>query len=122
MFASAFPYFEADAELGVIVDTFFCTKIKKFTIVNFFSLDTYSDPMCSRNVGVLRASALLIAISLALSWQQPLNPGSGRALSSSLADLLSASDFCFGFRLVSFSVGFLVCVLIFSRFALPLIV
>ena len=24
---------------------FICTKIKKFTIVDFFSLDTYSDPM-----------------------------------------------------------------------------
>ena len=30
---------------NLIVDTFFCTKIKKFTIVDFFSLDTYSDPM-----------------------------------------------------------------------------
>ena len=32
---------------NLIVDTFFCTKIKKFTMDNFFSLDTYSDPMCS---------------------------------------------------------------------------
>ena len=30
---------------NLIVDTFFCTKIKKFTIGNFFSLDTYSRPM-----------------------------------------------------------------------------
>ena len=37
---------------NLIVDTFFCTKIKKFTIVNFFSLDTYSDPMCT---GLYRA-------------------------------------------------------------------
>ena len=31
---------------NLIVDTFFCTKIKKFTIVNFFSLDACSGPMC----------------------------------------------------------------------------
>ena len=29
------------------VDTFFCTKIKKFTIVDFFSLDAGSRPMCA---------------------------------------------------------------------------
>ena len=85
----------------------------------FFPLLSFSMECSSRNVGALRASALLIAISLALSWQQPFSLGSHRALSSSLADLLSASDFCFGFRLVSFDFGFLVCVLTFSRFALP---
>ena len=87
----------------------------------FFSLLSFSMECSSRNVGALRASALLIAISLALSWQQPLSLGSEGALSSSLADLISASDFCFGFRMVSFSFGFLVCILIFSRFTLPLI-
>ena len=30
---------------NLILDTFFCTKIKKFTIVNFFSLDACSGPM-----------------------------------------------------------------------------
>ena len=30
---------------NLIVDTFFCTKIKKFTIVDFFSLDAGSRPM-----------------------------------------------------------------------------
>ena len=30
---------------NLIVDTFFCTKIKKFTIGNFFSLDACSRPM-----------------------------------------------------------------------------
>ena len=31
---------------NLIVDTFFCTKIKKFTIGNFFSLDAGSRPKC----------------------------------------------------------------------------
>ena len=71
----------------------------------FFSLLSFSMECSSRN-----ASALLIAIS-----------SSDRALSISLADLLSASDLCFYFRMVSLSFGFLLCILIFSRFTLPLI-
>ena len=32
---------------NLILYTFLCTKIKKFTIVNFFSLDACSRPMCA---------------------------------------------------------------------------
>ena len=38
---------------NLIVDTFFCTKIKKFTIVNFFSLDACSGPMCPMSMTLM---------------------------------------------------------------------